>query len=552
MTAQHYDVAIIGGGTGGLSAAIQLKGLRPETSVVVLEKSSFPAPPTAHKVGESLADVASFYFKEMIGVREHLENAHLRKMGLRFWFPCEDGNRDIARRHEVGLARFSPLSNYHIDRGELENHLASIASDLDIEIRDNTGVSHVELESDRHTLTVSNNGNSFGIDAKWVVDASGPRGLLRQQLELTSDLPIPNNENCSWFRVPHQLKVDEWSDNPTWHSRVPSGTRYRSTNLFVGHGYWVWVINLGSGSCSVGVVIDSTLVSWDRIRNYVALHDFLSEVEPQIAAHLPPTVDGVLDFMRRKRYTHTVARTFSRRRWALSGEAGSFINPMYSTGHDIGAISNTMLTDLIKHNLDGEDGADFTKRVRMHNRTMFGAVSMLRDVFPGALGVYGQSESSGCKVAWDNANYFTLVMTPFRSGGMINGVMDEKKEVMRRASELNVFMQDRFMEWASTDRDLGDIGVPQIGDALAESLFTVPLNPLGRADLCEHLEASLAGMEAMATEMCTRMSEATGQPLPPLPFTPSPIREGELLTWVDRAERASGNEQLVPDCWLVR
>ena len=36
----EYDVVIVGGGPSGLSAAIKLKQLNPETNVCVLEKAS--------------------------------------------------------------------------------------------------------------------------------------------------------------------------------------------------------------------------------------------------------------------------------------------------------------------------------------------------------------------------------------------------------------------------------------------------------------------------------------------------------------------------------
>ena len=48
-----FDVAILGGGLAGLTLAIQLKQMRPQTTVVVLEKREGPAPLAAFKVGES-------------------------------------------------------------------------------------------------------------------------------------------------------------------------------------------------------------------------------------------------------------------------------------------------------------------------------------------------------------------------------------------------------------------------------------------------------------------------------------------------------------------
>jgi flavin-dependent dehydrogenase len=548
MKTQHFDVAVIGGGSGGLSAALQLKQLRPQTRIAVIEKASYPVPPTAYKVGESLADVGAYYFSDVIGIRGHLESEHLRKMGLRWWFPT-GGNTDITQRHEFGLARFSPLANFHVDRGVLENHLASLASDRGIEICDDTRVSNVEIRPDRHTLSIGHKAASSEIEADWVVDATGPRGLLRQQLGVSTDLPY--DEYCSWFRIPYQLKIDEWSDDPAWRERVPSETRYRSTNVFIGPGFWIWVINLGSNSCSIGVVIDPRYVSWDRIRRYDTLLEFLYEVEPQMASHLPQSSDGLLDFLRRKRYTHTVTRVFSRKRWALSGEAGIFVNPMYSTGHDTGAMSNTLLTDLIRRNLDGDDGSAFTQRVRSYNRTMLGFVNLASSVF-GALAVYGQPAATGGKLAWDNSIYFSLLMTLFRSGGMLDlELMRELEPFLLRITQMNFFMQERFREWGACEKDLTSVGVPQMSDSFMEYLFSVAVQTLGPVQLREHMVTGISRMEAFATEMCARMSEATGQALPEFPFEPSPTRDEESLVWSDRALRMSRQEPQPSDSWLV-
>lgn len=545
---QHYDVAVIGGGSGGLSAALQLKQLRPQTRIAVIEKAGYPVPPTAYKVGESLADVGAYYFSDVIGLRSHLESEHLKKMGLRWWFPAS-GNADITQRHEFGLARFSPLANFHVDRGVFENHLMSLASDQGIEIRDDTRVSNVEIRPGRHSLSIEHKGASSEIEADWVVDATGPRGLLRQQLGVSTELPY--DEYCSWFRIPYQLKIDEWSDDPAWRARVPSETRYRSTNVFIGRGFWVWVINLGSGSCSVGVVIDPRYVSWDRIRRYDTLLEFLYEVEPQMASHLPQSSDGLLDFMRRKRYTHTATRVFSRKRWALSGESGIFINPMYSTGHDTGAMSNTLLTDLIRRNLDGDNGSDFTQRVRLHNRTMLGFVNISSPVF-GALAVYGQPAATGSKLVWDNSNYFTLLMTMFRSGGMLDvELMRELQPLMLRATQMNFYMQERFKEWGSCEKDLTSVGVPQFSDSLMDYLFSVAVQTMGSAELREHMVAGVSRMEALAMEMCAGMSEVTGQALPEFPFEASPMRNGGLLAWSDCAPGMSRQVLQASDSWLV-
>ena len=69
----------------GLTLAIELKRTRPETSVLVLEKREGPAPLAAFKVGESTVPSGAHYFRDVVGLRDHLTDKHLRKCGLRYW-----------------------------------------------------------------------------------------------------------------------------------------------------------------------------------------------------------------------------------------------------------------------------------------------------------------------------------------------------------------------------------------------------------------------------------------------------------------------------------
>src|SRR5438270_12617152 len=94
-----YDVAILGGGLAGLSMALQLKRARPLTNVLVADKRSEPAPEAAFKVGESTVENGAHYYREVLGMRDHLEEAQIRKLGLRFYLPAGD-NRDIIQRVE--------------------------------------------------------------------------------------------------------------------------------------------------------------------------------------------------------------------------------------------------------------------------------------------------------------------------------------------------------------------------------------------------------------------------------------------------------------------
>src|SRR3954471_20873141 len=131
--AERYDVAILGGGLAGLTLAIQLKGQRPDTAIAVLEKREGPAPLAAFKVGESTVPSGADYFAARVGMKDHLQNEHLIKCGLRFFLPA-DGNKDISKRVEIGMDRYPPHDNYQIDRGLFENELAARARALGVDV----------------------------------------------------------------------------------------------------------------------------------------------------------------------------------------------------------------------------------------------------------------------------------------------------------------------------------------------------------------------------------------------------------------------------------
>ena len=56
------------------------------------------------------------------------------------------------------------------------------------------------------------------------------------------------------------------------------------------------------------------------------------------------------------KYSHGATQVYDAgARWCLTGDAGIFLDPLYSSGLDLVAIGNGLITDMITRDLDGED-----------------------------------------------------------------------------------------------------------------------------------------------------------------------------------------------------
>ena len=230
--------------------------------MLVLEKRTHPAPEAAHKVGESSVEIGAHYFGEVLGLKDHMAERQLPKFGIRYFY--DDGvNTDIAHRYELGPKRFPRVPSFQLDRGRLENFLFEEDQRQGAEVLDQAITTDVVIGDPSHSVQFTQAGTPFSVTCRWVVDATGRRGFLKGKFGLRR--PSPHKANATWWRVAKPLKLDDWTTDAEWQGRVDTGKRWLSTNHFMGHGYWVWFIPLGSGSTSVGIVVDDDIHPYPTI-----------------------------------------------------------------------------------------------------------------------------------------------------------------------------------------------------------------------------------------------------------------------------------------------
>ena len=235
-----------------MSVASQVLERHPGARVTLVDRRQGAAPEGAFKVGESFVELASWHLRHHLHLEEHLTRAQIPKLGLRFFMNRPSGAA-FGDRLEYGVfphrdRRPRPilLPTYNVDRGRLENHLRSRLEAHGARFIEGARITHVVLGTP-HSIHWERAGRVEVRRARYVVDASGTRGLLKRAAGLEE--PIAHASDAAWVRTRQRIDVDQLGAVP---DRIEPDLRWRSTNHLVGDGYWMWLIPLASGGTSVG------------------------------------------------------------------------------------------------------------------------------------------------------------------------------------------------------------------------------------------------------------------------------------------------------------
>ncbi len=360
-SATAYDVVIVGGALSGAATAILLLRRNPGIRVLIVEKSER----LTRRVGEATVEVSGYFLGRVLGLTQYLNESHLVKQGLRFYF-TNDAVGSLAESSELGGRYQVRLPSYQLDRATLDEEVLRRAREDGAVVLRPAGVTKIELSpGGEQAVTISRGETTETVRARWVVDASGVAALLARK----NGWWQPNMEHpiaACWSRW---KGVKDWDGRelaqkfPEW-SAVVYGTRGTATNHVIGDGWWSWWIPLKGGDTSVGVVFDQRLVDWprdpgklgDRLKNFLMQHPVAREM-------LADATYDETDVHWRKNLSY-FSTTFAGDGFILVGDAAAFLDPFYSPGMDWIAFTATSATDLISAQRAGEPIAE---RVEQHN-----------------------------------------------------------------------------------------------------------------------------------------------------------------------------------------
>jgi flavin-dependent dehydrogenase len=322
-----YDVAIIGGGPAGSTAATLLA--QAGRRVIVCEREKFPR----FHIGESLLPFSIQTF-DRLGVREKLDRTFLPKFGGEIMAPC--GTRGMKFYFKDGY-RSERDRAYQVTRSDFDKLLLDHSRENGAEVHEETEVKVVNFVADGVKIEIENSNSARStIEARYLLDCSGRQTTLGSFFNLKKTY-----DHLQKFSVfAHYENID----------RLP-GRDATLIRMVRELDRWFWMIPLTDARTSVGVVMDTATFRATKLAPQAALEKFIAE-QPVMSERMKSAV-RVSPVYSAGDYSYRNKKLFGDR-WLLAGDAAGFIDPVFSSGVFLAIMSAEKAADTLDEVLRDE------------------------------------------------------------------------------------------------------------------------------------------------------------------------------------------------------
>ena len=328
---QQADVVIIGAGPSGAVAASLL--VKKGWHVVVLEQQTFPR----FSIGESLLPQCMSFLEEA-GLEQTVQ-AQAQSRGFQF----KNGAAFQRRGNHTTIdftEKFSegPGTTFQVKRADFDKCLADGAMQQGAEIRYQHSVfAYTDCEDGALLDVTDENQQRYQIKGRFVLDASGFGRVLPRLLDLESASNFP----VRWAFFSHFK--DNISDTQFDREKILINVHPEHKDI------WYWLIPFSDGTASIGVVGKPEQLE-DKLP-LAGLNEFIEQ--DSYLSELLANREAIGEARAIKGYSANVSSLYGEH-FALLGNAGEFLDPVFSSGVTIALKSASLVAPLVDSYLRGE------------------------------------------------------------------------------------------------------------------------------------------------------------------------------------------------------
>lgn len=321
------EVLVIGAGPSGSIAAayFQKKGIE----VVVVEKSKFPR----FVIGESLLPKSMEHFEE-VDLLHCLQQQNFEvKAGARFIRGNEVCNFDFSKKFTDGWNW-----TWQVPRADFDKALTDELEKKGVQILFENEVTNVVFNENGSSKTTvkDKQGNTFTVNAKYIIDSSGYGRVLPRLLQLEKPSELP--KHSSIFTHIKDVK------------RPNSKEGTLITFDVVKPDVWMWVIPFSNGTTSIGFVGPTDFINSYQGNNTEAFTKMLP-----LSSHYYNRFNE-LDFLfepkKIQNFSCSVKQLYGKG-YVLTGNSSEFLDPVFSSGVAFGTESSLRAAKLVTQELLG-------------------------------------------------------------------------------------------------------------------------------------------------------------------------------------------------------